>query len=571
MSSFVAPLVPAKPAIALAQPTADNARLDLEYPDIFKAFPYKTIWARMEKEQEGEIRSLLPKIREFMAENGVTISHDLAGRKVYIGSHFEERLQTTVAKLEVLLYLKKTGIYSERLTGHILYEEGYKDPQVPDFYVETRYVANVDRNLLTNTLLDLSAALVWPYSRLFLQGATARLCPYDKALGYHTSLIGMRADPVRASLAGPSRISYRPNMSNKEMQVPFPRRGNLVTAAQVASWETLSIHPGTIASTGAASPGAQAVDDVPSSFSQTQAKKSPLPVPKATSPTGSAISEVDLIDFGSDEEPVAGAGAGAGAALRSGPSTSTVLPNVVHRTMRQQTGRSNRPNWPALIKAAMPAGPTHFAEDMNAAYRQVASDVEYFRGRVELRWDFGRIILGGMDATGLAFNLPGTRSNGWRKRDLLTRLQVQFKSEEHVHFTKLMTTNGRDMMTAMDAVDDEKKPLWSESILDYEVIYSLFCSRDTDRFIVDFRLDPHEGGNYRYAIRKSTDEKRVVWMHALKRDWDARLTMSHTDTAQMEEEYGVIAKMLLECLDAQFVPPLRARFSRTPLLVWMPS
>ncbi len=556
MSNFVAPLVPEEPAIAPAQPTADTARLDFEYPDIFNAFPHKTIWTRMEEEQIGEIRSLLPKIREFMAENGVTISHDLAGRKVYIGSHTKERLQTTVAKLEVLFYLKKTGIYSERSTGHILYEEGYKDTQVPDFYVDTRYMANVDRSLLTSTLLDLSTALVWPYSKVFLQGVTARLCPYDRALGYHTSLIGMRADPNQSSLVGPSRISYRPNIANKEMQIllPFARRVNLVTAAQIASWETASIKPGSIASTGTpSSPGEQAAGDLPSSLSQPKTSKSPLPVPKAASSTGSAASEVDLIDFGSDDKP--GAGAGADATPRSVPPTSTVLPNVVHRTMRQQTGRSNKPNWPALIKAAMPDGPTRFHEDMDAAYKQVASNLEYLRGHVELRWDFGRIILGGMDTTALAFNLPGTRSNGWRKHDLLTRLQVQFKSEEHVHFTKLMTTNGQDMIAAMEAVDNEKKPLWSNSIFDYEVIYSLFCSRDTDRFIVEFQLDPHDGGKYRYAIRKPTDEKRVVWMHALKRDWDARLTMSHTDTAQMEEEYGVIAKMLLECLDAQFVPP----------------
>jgi hypothetical protein len=188
-----------------------------------------------------------------------------------------------------------------------------------------------------------------------------------------------------------------------------------------------------------------------------------------------------------------------------------------------------------------------FILDINTSVRDLVATAPCLRGKVSLRADLGRILITGMDYTALAFNGPGSASNGWKKDALLHILNrgSRCATGHVVSFTKMLTQDGDDIEYMLGTTDIATgKQLWRCEATE-RVVYSFHCVSKGQSFFID--LEAHEDGSkFNYSLRTKQDDKAPIWVHCTLRSWDARIIMSHVDTYALEAEYGDFAKSFVD-------------------------
>lgn len=155
-----------------------------------------------------------------------------------------------------------------------------------------------------------------------------------------------------------------------------------------------------------------------------------------------------------------------------------------------------------------------FVWEMNNAITNLVAKARYLKGNVSLRTEFGRILMGDMDESGIAFNAEGTNSHGWTIDSLKAHL-TDFRGSKS--FTKILTTEARGVehMTEIRGGDDHR-PLWYCDD-DNCVTYSFYCSAENydARFIVDVKVD---GDSCTYNLRDVNEDQPPVWVHDVLRN-----------------------------------------------------
>ncbi|KAH8885080.1 hypothetical protein GQ53DRAFT_829129 [Thozetella sp. PMI_491] len=620
------------PKAPLAQASADSPTKSYELPRFFDKHEYRARWTGLETAKNAPtFRELLPNFAEFAAENRVEISHDLAGRVVYIGSDSQELVDATFTKLGVILHLHLSATYHRRHREHLLYTEGYVEKKAAEYFAETRYMVNIDKRLAETTVLDTLRTNRCSYDKVYQQGVSIRLCPYDSRKGFHLSVLGLIAkkgfDSKMQPLSSDRPVPHAKEKSletlpkepepDKDSQIrpwieslqdPVPSTAPIISNGLFDADDLVPLSPVPTSQLsridiGSHLPnlrhGAIPVENKPivhyqsiRDDEQSQPERSvtrtlinadpcddvrshselaPITTPETIkerldrldsqrlhlllSDSSVRLDDTRLLALDQEIADLAAlpqtAISASGAALASNLGTSLSMfmpplePEVLHNTMRQQAGLGRK------IAAATGGAVVHsaksFNQELEEAQKNMCSMAEYRRGVVQIRADFGRIILSGMDLTALAFNDADSASDGWRKSELMVRLNAQFTREQHIHFTRIMTTSISDMNNVIALHGDNSRALWEGSASRRCIIYSLYCICDQENFIVDIK--DHTIGNFGYTIREPNNDGHSVWVHGLRHDWDVRFTLSHVDTALMERKYGQAARMLLESLE----------------------
>lgn len=202
-----------------------------------------------------------------------------------------------------------------------------------------------------------------------------------------------------------------------------------------------------------------------------------------------------------------------------------------------------------------------FVNEIHEAIAKLLSSGPCRRGKVEVRAEFGRIILERVFATGLAFNNESKDSNGWEKAMLLERLKADFEGDRNIHFTKILSAyapNIEDMINT----EAEGARIWEHKPSCASTTYSFhFGSRSAKRlppFIVDIKDDGTLNTELSYSIRlhpnvEAWDKPIPIYVHAICRHWDLRIVTCHVKTDEVEATYGPFARDLMQSLSILYV------------------
>ncbi|GAB1310166.1 hypothetical protein MFIFM68171_00376 [Madurella fahalii] len=197
-----------------------------------------------------------------------------------------------------------------------------------------------------------------------------------------------------------------------------------------------------------------------------------------------------------------------------------------------------------------------FTEEIEAAMAKLLATGPYRRGKLELRAELGRVLLMGLDLSALAFNDVNTPSNGWEKAELLKQLSVYFSEPQNIHFTKILTTYASDA-EGMINIKTGGTRLWEEKPSSVWTVYSFRCALRIQhrllQFVVDIEDDSTSSTPFSYLIRPLHGVDGVngllpLYVHAIRRNWDLEIRLSHVDTEEAEKALGSYAKTLLQTL-----------------------
>jgi len=212
------------------------------------------------------------------------------------------------------------------------------------------------------------------------------------------------------------------------------------------------------------------------------------------------------------------------------------------RSRRKQGSRSYQIERNNNDLKAQASRKSAFSDEIDAAIDRLLATSPYRRGKVALRLDFGRIILGGVAPSGLAVNEVNTRSNGWQKKMLMKLLNQDLK-DQGVLFSKILTTNGSEVEHMIKTKDDETSAcLWNTLPNTASVTYSFHCALShvggQSEFIVD--ITGSTADSFAYSIRACTSRWKAdgltpLLIHGLLRNWDLRVMLSHSDTKVLEK------------------------------------
>lgn len=263
-------------------------------------------------------------------------------------------------------------------------------------------------------------------------------------------------------------------------------------------------------------------------------------------------------------------------------------------TVPQGNSRSAVPRGPSMSKALVRR--STFATGLCHSMGRLMADLPYCRGRIRMQVDLGRVYIMDAHPEGLAFNMPGEEASGWSHNEITTRMDTICVSPESIAFTKALTLFANDMESVLglnsklasndllgdigsgpppaagDATHNNNNTVrrrgydWSVPITpdwafhERRTIYEFKCQRvymngsgvikAQSPFVIE--IDGTEPGGFTYGIRSVEDTRPPIWIHCIRRHWDARVSVSYTKTDKLEEEYGQFARDLLRTL---VVPP----------------
>ncbi|CAK7216811.1 hypothetical protein SBRCBS47491_002954 [Sporothrix bragantina] len=265
------------------------------------------------------------------------------------------------------------------------------------------------------------------------------------------------------------------------------------------------------------------------------------------------------------------------------PASPSVTQNEQTTSITQDEGkeRSAAPSLHARVSKALVRRSTFTSNLCNAIGRLMA-DLPYSRGRIKLQVELGRVYIMDANPEGLAFNMPGEAAAGWPQSEITTRLDTICVSPESIVFSRALTlfandiesvlgisanataqsllTNGSSSILDGDVSGSQSGSLPEWSFHEKRIVYEFKCQRlclksngvftAISPFVIE--VDGTEPGAFTYAIRSVEDTRPPIWIHCIRRHWDARVSVSYSQSDKLEAEYGGFARELLRSL---VVPP----------------
>ncbi|KAM7194261.1 hypothetical protein V8F20_008008 [Naviculisporaceae sp. PSN 640] len=231
--------------------------------------------------------------------------------------------------------------------------------------------------------------------------------------------------------------------------------------------------------------------------------------------------------------------------------------------------RGTKLNIPKSAQPAARSFPTlsspsnNFPTEINEAMQRLLLASPYRRGKVSVRADFGRVILGGMDQSCLAFNNRTTPSNGWKKEELLKHLNNFALQRDNIHFTKILSTYGYDLEQMINTRDLRGNRLWHSTPCRSWVVYSfrsVYINGDKEIPILIKCIFGDEGKSYTYEItpfNSGKDGVTPLYVHDILRNWDLRITMRSFESQILEQHLGSAVRRFLDTVRVSWVHSLQ--------------
>lgn len=219
-----------------------------------------------------------------------------------------------------------------------------------------------------------------------------------------------------------------------------------------------------------------------------------------------------------------------------------------------------------------------FTNNLCNAFRRLMTDLPYSRGRIRMQVELGRVYIMDAGPEGLAFNMPGEAATGWSQSEITTRLDTICVSPESIVFSRALTLFANDIESILGLDDhiiaQNRTENWSGSTLDRDSVYSRSglspnWSLHEKRILYEFKcqrlylknngvvkasspfiieVDGTGSGPFTYSIRSVEDTRPPIWIHCIRRHWDARVSVSYSQTDNLEAEYGDFARELLRSM-----------------------
>ncbi|CAK7246062.1 MAG: hypothetical protein STHCBS139747_007684 [Sporothrix thermara] len=597
----------------LPKEPASKTVIDQLCPVAFDRFAFRKVWTRVKTDTPDSVSAhkLLGEDdrKSIMANTDAHIAVDtVSSRLIYIGAE----TKAAVAKASKMLdNLFNRFVFVMPPPKHLLYAETDSA-----YHVDARYMAHVNDTMLTSTIFDPSqypteALLEKMYSSAFAKGVCLRICEVDHFKRIEVSLFGPRSPPmfndqVRKWPLWFKRAEYTPKIPGvtapKKAQdpAPAPVKGPVVKLIESKPETNL------IEAKPAGDKQANAGDLAVKGKCENKPQDGPV-TPKANSET------VKLIDI-FDDSPAQPTMAVPPSAPAPAPQTSAVVASSAPAAPLEQDNmliqidnsppRPVSPPLPQDIKpasAAQEKGKGHsvapslharvskalvrrstFTSNLCSAIGRLMSDLPYSKGRIRLQVELGRVYIMDANPEGLAFNMPGEAAAGWPQSEITTRLDTICVSPESIVFSRALTLFANDLESVLglnanataqglltnvpssildgDDSDGQKtsRPEWS--FHEKRIVYEFKCQRlylksngvikATSPFVVE--VDGTEPGAFTYAIRSVEDTRPPIWIHCIRRHWDARVSVSYSQTDKLEAEYGDFVRELLRSM---VVPP----------------
>ncbi|EGO52465.1 hypothetical protein NEUTE1DRAFT_55298 [Neurospora tetrasperma FGSC 2508] len=468
-------------------------------PQFSNRFPSLGTWTKL----EGEDPSLtIQRVfneddrLQLQQDTGVEISYDL-GKVVYLGAESQDKIKKAKEKLDILLESITAPVPDVQF---LLYTEGYKDPVLNDSKFDIRYLANIDPKLPSTTLLDpiLFPDLPQEYARMYHVGSSIRLCPYNSVLRAHSSLFG----PV---------ILTRERTKN-DMLVPRP----VLTTKSERTLIDISTAP---------------IDGLAGPILNENAIDQRLNVNDWLNDIPEGLNSVPT------QDTLASRPATPGLAVLV-PTISWDMPALIptQGTKLSDKVESSKAD---IERSTLKGESLSFdQEKKQKSIQQVLQAVPrflengpYLRGEVTVSADFGRILIPELAANATAFNGRNTRSNGWKRRDLMLTLH-QIKpgtaGQEslvagNICFTKILSTHGLDLEGLINTKDERtSKRLWLKAPSRCWTVYSFSCrlaGKTPDQFLVE--ITDCGSDSFSYTIRGLTEpgcSQKLIYVNAVLRN-----------------------------------------------------
>ncbi|KAK4193382.1 hypothetical protein QBC35DRAFT_481420 [Podospora australis] len=257
----------------------------------------------------------------------------------------------------------------------------------------------------------------------------------------------------------------------------------------------------------------------------------------------------------------------------------------IFRTMEQQAkmtvidsivkpvadARQSVPNLPAVpkLRKELQHVPQHikksptFAEELETVIEtRLLRSCEYREGFVEVRAEFGRVLVGDGDQSGLSFNGPETAANGWSREDAQKKMYeldigTAEKQRKAIHFNKILSTWGSDAEGLIN-MKDGKSRLWSPQPSASWTVYSFHCSlyrgERPYRFLVTVR-DHGESSPVQFSHTVvpfhpvfGADGVLPILVHGLRRNWDVRIMLQHVDQKEVDKAAKEFSETIFKTL-----------------------
>ncbi|KAK4672507.1 LOW QUALITY PROTEIN: hypothetical protein QC763_103660 [Podospora pseudopauciseta] len=563
------------------------------------------------------------KLSQMEQETNVRIVTDLGKSLVFIGSHTKDCIHKAKGKLDVLLASKNMALLSLR-NDHVLFTDNYVDEKLrPGFMVDLRYMTNIHPRLTSSTLLDPATVrrLDGAYSRMYEQGVSLRLCPYSYKKKWHVSLLGPHIPEPKTQQR--YVLSSRPTMLEKdsdERPITAPvsqvQARATTTESRVVSWmEGLSIAPSSELRNNDLS-----VEPCVHPFDLEQDNLGPLVDVPAISTTASATELIDMdspsgLDEAALNTPVrppqdivevpapplitVAPSGESGHSQHSGSTTRSLMefsdddvptprPFKYHddfstkrfHAMNQQSGHTAKKATPAPSAVSKPAskatqktsnavgmaapswtyGTVPFAEKLNMAIAKLLHKAPYRRGWVEVRVEFGRILLGDCDESALSFNSGQSAADGWDNQVVVYMLEQASrkldtdKRRKDLRFTKILTTHGCDAEALLNMWNDGKQ-IWDPEQRKVDITYAIHCEmkrkgEEPYRFAIETRQNDTDCSVMVKPFHPIHDGDGIapVYVHGLKHNWDMRVMLSHVDHDEVDKRVSRFAMVVFNSL-----------------------
>ncbi|KAL2126851.1 hypothetical protein VTI74DRAFT_131 [Chaetomium olivicolor] len=565
-----------------------------EEPTMYSA---SGVWADLDENDEPyKLPDIVTaaQLKKIEEDTGVQLSPNLAGNLVQIDGHSEEAIGRAKEKLSVMLSIK-----------HLLYAEDYIDPE-DKLFAETRYLANIDPKLVSSTLIDRTTVmnLEKAYKRIYREGVSIRLCAWDPKKRKRFSLFGPKVDPRSSNKSvWESRSEFKFKQVDSLVvarEAPVPQVKN-----QVETWiealpdnispvEVSASHPDPLVTdrpSSTKSPSMPACEDLIDLFSKpstsyleslkvSEPEKEPMERPtltllEAQAAGGSSVTrshtlapDEDLISFLDEAstnwdapQPATAPKHMAGVTTKKSASPSVNNDPVldfggeISATSRMDSADDCLIDMFDAVTAVKLSN-DKFSDEIEVAMAKLLLSGPYRRGRVEVRAELGRTVLGAIPPSGLAFNNVETPSNGWEKWELIRRLKVHCGPNRNILFTRVLSTYASDVEDMIN-MNANGVRFWQQEPSRVWRTYSFHCAlrsgESLHKFIVDITDDRSETGVFSYSIRPHDDfqlqnKPLPVYIHAVRRNWDVRIVMLHSEIDAFEACYGIFARTLLQSL-----------------------
>ncbi|KAL2270963.1 hypothetical protein VTJ83DRAFT_334 [Remersonia thermophila] len=460
-------------------------------------------------------------LERLKAELGIDVHINLSERLVYIGADNEEAIYQAKKRLDTLLTIWLVAAEGRRVK-HVVYTEHYTDPDRArpeddhdcEFTADIRYLFNIDMNLPRSTLLDRLRVdnLDELYKKIHQEASSIRICPWDSFRNAHFPLLG-------------PRIDTRPRTKSK--LTPRPDHTLLIVRSS-------------------------------DSESKTETAPSTVQGPsQGTMPSGwDLTAQLSNLGLENDEAWVQMKPSVTSPQGKEGTQTTAVKAALVSSKTRKKVGARKTQTAQGETEVEEPYKQVvtpSFTDEIENAMKWLLTYGPLRCGLFSVRAELGRVVLEMVAKTGVAFNNTNTPSNGWKKSELIERLNREYDKGQNIHFTKILSTHGCDIQEMINARVSGTR-LWKDFPSRQWTTYSFHCSGTddgSDRFIIDVVDDPYRKNSVEvtYLIRpdeNALDEaaQRLVYVHGIWRNWDLRIVTRHVDVKTMEQKYGALAREL---------------------------